>query len=268
MSFDPTPKLPPFPERSIDVEPGFERFEAMIDVERLKSDFLFGIPLKSTLTGETIKDETLNRYIIRGVSIVEHDLKINISPVKYQDRYDYNLWDFQQYNYIQLNHWPVLQIESIKGKYPNSVDFIQYPSEWISCYNEFGLLQLTPTNGQITQFFITNDAAYLPLILGSRARWPQLWQVTYTSGFDNDKIPALINDIIGTAAAIDALNALAPVLFPYMGYGIGIDGVSQSISAAGPTWLQARIMDLKEKYEKMIDIAKRYYNKRIMVSAI
>jgi len=268
MSYDPTDRLPPFPERSTDVEPGFERFESFLMVDRLKSDYLFGIPLKSALTQETIQDETLTRFIVRATSLVEHELKINITPVKYEDRYDYNLWDYQKYNYIQLNHWPVLQIESVKGKYPNAIDFIQYPKEWISLYGEFGMFQLTPTNGNITQFFLTNDATYIPLLLGSRAQWPQLWQVTYVAGFENDKIPACINDLIGTAAALDALNTLAPVLFPYTGYGIGLDGVSQSIATMGPQWLAARIAELKEKYAHLLDAARSYYNKRILVSAI
>lgn len=266
--YDPTNRMPSFPERAVDVEPGMDRYESLLNAERLKSDYLFGIPLTSALTHETISNDTLQRFVTRAISLVEHELKINITPVKYEDRYDYNLWDYSKYNYIQLNHWPVLQVESVKGKYPNSVDFIQYPSSWVSIYGEFGMFQLTPTQGAITQFFLTNDATYLPLLLGSRAQWPQLWQITYVSGFDNDKIPAMINDIIGTMAALDALTTLAPVIFPYQGYGIGIDGVSQSISTAGPQWLQMRITDLKEKYDHLLNAARSYYNKRILVSAL
>lgn len=268
MSFDPTPTLPAFPERAKDVEPGFERFEPLVTVAVLKSDYLFGIPLKSALTNETIKDETLLNFITRAVSSVEHELKINVSPVLYEDRYDYNLWDYQKYNYIQLNHWPVIRVEAMKGKYPNSIDFIQFPQEWISLYNEFGLLQLTPTNGQITQFFLTNDATYLPLLLGSRSQWPQLWQITYLSGFEQDKIPAMINDLVGVKAAIMALTMLAPVIFPYTGYGLGIDGTSQSVSTMGPQWLAMRIDELKQRYEEIKDAAKRYYNKAFLVTAI
>ena len=268
MSFDPTPKLPPFPERSVDVEPGFERYEPLMTADVLKSDYLFGIPLKSSLTGDEIKDSTLGRYIVRAISTIEHSLKINITPVKYQDRYDYNLWDYQKYNFIQLNHWPIIQVESVKGKYPNAIDFIQFPSEWITCYNEFGMFQLTPTNGQITQFFMTGDATYIPLILGSRASWPQLWQITYVSGFENEKIPALINDLIGIKAALDALTALSPIIFPYNSYGLGIDGTSQSVGTGGPQWLALRIEEMQQRYNEMLEIAKRYYNKSILITAI
>lgn len=268
MSFDPTPEIPPFPERAIGVEPSFERYETLMDAERLKSDYLFGIPLKSALTNETITDETLQRFVVRATSLIEHDLKINITPVVYEERHDYRLVDYTHYSYTQLNHWPVQQVISWKAKYPNATDFLQYPTEWISVYGEFGMCQLTPTNGSLTQFMITNDASYIPLLLGSRASWPQLWQITYLAGYANDRIPACINDLIGTAAALDALQVLAPVIFPYSGYGLGIDGVSQSISTGGPQWLQGRLQALAEKYQHLLDVAKSYYNKRILISAI
>lgn len=267
-NFDPTPKLPPFPERAKSVEPGFTRFEILIDVKKLKEDYLFGIPLKSALTEEEIKNDTLKRYIIRAISEIEHELKINISPVKYEDRYDYNLWDYQKYNFIQLNHWPVLQVESVKAKYPNAVDFIQFPNDWVSIYNEFGIMQLTPTNGNITQFFLTNDASYIPLLLGSRAQWPQLWQITYTSGFEKDKIPAAINDLIGYTAGLKALTQLSTVIFPIQSYGIGIDGLSQSIGTPGPEFLLPRIQDMKEQQAKLMDIVKRYYNKSLHLGVL
>lgn len=270
MAFPPNPAIPPFPERADvnGVEPGMLRYESYPTPEDLRNDCLFGIPLKSQLTGQTMSDKVLKKYITRAVSLIEMELKINVTPVKYVDRYDYNLWDYQKYNFIQLNHWPVIQIESVKGKYPNAVDFIQFPQEWVSLYSEFGMLQLTPTNGAITQFFLTNDATYLPLLLGSRAQWPQLWQVTYTSGFKNDRIPAMIVNLICQNAALQALRVLNPVLFPYTSYGIGIDGTSQSVGGPGPQLFSERIQEIKEDYEKLMDVAKRYFNKRILISAI
>jgi len=269
-SYDPTPALPPFPERSIDQEPGFTRYQSLVTPQNMRDQYLFGIPLKSNISGapQEMTDDTLGTFINRAISLIEHELKINISPVLYQDRYDYNLWDYQKYNYIQLNHWPVIQVKSIKGKYPNAVDFIQYPTEWISIYGEFGMMQLTPTNGQISQFFLTNDATYIPLLLGSRAQWPQLWEVTYLSGFPQDKIPAMINDLIGTATAISVLSMVGPVIFPFTSYSIGIDGTSQGVGAPGPMWLQQRMQELKEQYEHLLQTAKHYYNKSLLLGVL
>ncbi len=268
MSFEPTPKLPPFPERSVDVEAGWQRYEPLVSPQDLKEQFLFGIPLKSSLNNEELSDKTLKSFITRAVSYAEHKIKIPISPVKFQDRYDYNLWDYQKYNYLQLNHWPVIQIESVKGKYPNAVDFITFPMEWISLYNETGVFQLTPTNGQITQFFLTNDATYIPLLLGSRAQWPQLWQITYVAGFELDKIPAIVNEYIGLVASIKIMELLTSVIFPYGSYGIGIDGTSQSVSTPGPALLENRIAQANERAMDLMDTIKRYYNRQLLLTAI
>jgi len=269
-SFIPVDKIASFPERAQGnaLESGLTRFESLITPDIMRQDYLFGLKLESALTNQAISDETLQRYINRAISNVEIELKINVNPVKYTDRYDYNLWDYQKYNYIQLNHWPVVQIESIKAKYPNAVDFIQFPSDWISLYNEFGLLQLTPTNGNITQFFLTNDATYIPLILGSRSNWPQLWQVTYTSGFINDRLPAVINNLIAQNATLQILRLLNPVLFPFNSYGISLDGVSQSVGGPGPQLLTERINETKEEYAKLMNDAKRYWNKNILISSL
>lgn len=267
MSFDPTDKIAPFPPRATDVEPGFERFEPLLTVDVLKDDYLFGIPLKSALTNQEIGKETLKRYIVRAISSIEHELRINISPVKYTERYDYNLWDYQKYNFLQLNHWPVLQIESFKGKFPNATDFLQYPNEWISLYNETGIFQLVPTNGQITQFFLSN-AGYMPLLLGARAQHPQLWEVVYTAGFDHDKIPALINDLIGIRASLDALTALGPIIFPYGSYSVSIDGTGQGVGTPGPQYLMSRVQELQERYMKQLDVAKRHYSQSLNISVL
>jgi hypothetical protein len=268
MSFDPTNKIAPFPERAVDLESGFARYEPLVTPQKLKDQYLFGIPLKSKLTGQELSDDTLKDFITRAVSEAEHTLRISISPVKYQDRYDYILKDYLEFNYIQLNHWPVLQIESFKAKFPNAVDFIQYPKEWISLYGEAGVFQITPTTGMLTTFFLTNDASYIPLLLGGRMNWPQLFEITYVCGFELDKLPALINELIGTIAMVKALELLTSVIFPVLSYSIGIDGVSQGVVTPGPQFFSERIARAEEKVLKLTDIIKRYYNKAFQVTSI
>lgn len=268
MTYDPTNKIPPFPTRAKDLEPAFQRFDTLVTPQRLKDEYLFGIPLKSRLTGQEMKDETLKSFIVRAISIVEHDTRISVSPVEYQERFDYTIKDYYSYNFIQLNHWPVLQVVSFKAKFPNSIDFIQYPNDWVAVYNESGTFQITPTTGFLTTFFLTNDATYIPLVLNARAEWPQLWELTYTAGFDNDKLPAIVNDLIGHIAALRAMELMSSVLFPYMGYGLGIDGASQSISTAGPQFFSERIASSKETILDLTDKVKRYYNRKLLLGVL
>ena len=157
--FKPSEVINPFPPRG-EVEPGFARLEQLITPQKLRDQYLFGIPLKSTITSQEMSDDTLKDFIIRAVSRVEHEVKIPISPVKFVDKVDYNVWDYSHFNFIQLDHWPVLQIESFKAKFPHTPnDFIQYPEEWFSVYNEFGIFQLTPTSGSIR---LAESSALLP----------------------------------------------------------------------------------------------------------
>jgi len=267
MSFDPTPVIKPFPPRAIDVEPGFVRLESLVTPKELRETYLFGLPLQSVLTRAKMDDPALQKFITRAVSRVEHEARIQVSPVKFTDRHDYNIFDYQKWNFIQLNHWPILQVESFRGEFPFTDDFIEFPTDWVSCQNETGIIQMVPKHGTFSQFLITRDASLLPLILGGRAKWPQLWAVTYTAGFELDKIPAVVNELVATFATIEVLRILNRVLF-IGSHSIGIDGVSQSTSLPSPGWLSNDIKDMDTKAKELTDRIKRFYNHQILVSSI
>ena len=269
MSFDPTPVVKPFPVRAADggEEPGFARLEPLVTPKQLQDTYLFGLPLQSVLTRAKMTNEAIQSFITRAVSRVEHEAKIHISPVKFQEMHDYNLFDYQKWDFVQLNNWPILQVESFRGQYPFSDQFIEFPTDWISCYNEFGYIQLVPKNGSFSQFLITRDASLLPLILGGRMRWPQLWEITYVAGFQLDQIPAILNELVGTYASIEVLRILNRVLF-LGSHSIGIDGVSQSVSLPSPGWLAADIKSMEDKAKELLDRIKRFYNKQILISSI
>jgi len=267
MAFDPTPVIKPFPPRAVDEEPGFSRLEPLVTPKELRETYLFGLPLRSVMTRQEMQDPAIQKFITRAVSRVEHEARIQVSPVKFADRHDYDLFDYQKWNFLQLNHWPILQVESFRGEYPFTSEFIEFPTDWIVTQNETGIIQLVPKNGTFSQFLITRDASLLPLILGGRMHWPQLWVVTYVAGFELDKIPAIINELVGTYATIEVLRTLNRVLF-LGSHSIGIDGVSQSTTLPSPGWLAGDIKDLEEKAKELVDKVRRYYNHNIILSSI
>ena len=269
MPFEPTDPIKPFPPRAdpAGIEPGFVRLEPLITVEQLKDTYLFGLPLQSVLTRQKLKDSAIQSFITKAVSRVEHEAKIQISPVKFVDRHDYNLFDYQKWMFLQLNFWPVLQVESVKAVYPFTSSAIEFPSDWISIYNESGIIQLVPKNGSFSQFLITRDASLLPLILGGRMQWPQLFEVTYVAGFELDKMPAIINELVGTYAAIEVLRLLNRVLF-LGSHSLGIDGVSQSVSLPSPGWLAGEIQSMEAKAKELLDKLKRFYQKNISITSL
>lgn len=267
MSFDPTPFTKPSPPRAIDAEPGFTRLEPLITPREIRKQFLFGMKLKSVMTGEEMEDPDIQAQITRAISRVEHGAKIHVSPVKFKEPHDYSTWDYQKWNFIQLNHWPIHQIESFRAKYPFSEEFIEFPTDWIACYNDFGYVQLVPKSGSFSQFLITRDASLLPLILGGRMRWPQLFEVTYVAGFEVDKVPAIINELVGTYASMEILRMLDSIVF-LGSHSINIDGVSQGVTLPNPGWLRQRVADLDVKAKELLDTIRRYYNQQILVSAL
>lgn len=267
MSFDPTPLVPPFPPRG-EADPAITRLVAILDIEKFQRQYLFGLRLKDAKTNSEIKAEDLRDFIANAVSRVEHEARLNISPVKYTDLLDYNSWDNKNFCFLQLNHWPVLQVESVKAKFPGgSSDFLQFPSEWISCQNEVGMLQIAPRvgSGTVNQLSLTSSGSLLPLAQG-RSRWPQLFEVVYTSGFEADKMPPILRDLIGLYAALGVLELLDSTTFSGS-YSLSIDGTSQSVGLPGPGWLQSRITATTTRAEKQLDTVKRYYNHSLLLTS-
>ena len=93
-------------------------------------------------------------------------------------------------------------------------------------------------------------------------------RVEYTAGFALDKVPTSICQLIESIAAINILSTLGPILFTNTSISISIDGASQSTSNFGPKYLNDRIDQLKEERDRMIDVARGYYQRRFLISEL
>jgi hypothetical protein len=51
------------------------------------------------------------------------------------------------------------------------------------------------------------------------------------------------------------------------GQAIGLDGMSQSVSSAGPQWLAARIADLIADRDRLVPQLKSYYGTDVLFAA-
>ena len=70
-------------------------------------------------------------------------------------------------------------------------------------------------------------------------------RVQYTAGFEENKVPIALIELIENMAAYKLLTFVGPLIFPYNSVGISIDGTSQSVSTPGPQFLAQRIKDLE-----------------------
>src|SRR5690606_28339741 len=87
---------------------------------------------------------------------------------------------------------------------------------------------------------------------GRGAYQPAMIEVSYIAGFENDKLPASVWDLIVTLAALRFLTDIAAPLFPTNSVTVTIDAVSQSASLPGPQLLIQKIDALKEQYQQKV----------------
>lgn len=231
--------------------------EPIIDVAKLKGTYLFGVIVRNRETGQNLPDDVYQQFIDNAVSMLEHFLDISISPVKNFIEYkDYRLNDYADWGYFYLNNYPVKAIRALQLVYfrdedgnPQIVQTI--PNNWLRLQAHDGIVRLIPNARFPANLQISQTGAYFPEILRSQFV-PHLWQITYDYGFDPGCVPVLLNQAIGTIAAIQTLIVGGHLI---IGAGIAatsisLDGLAQSIQttqSAENSGYSAVIKDYSDK---------------------
>jgi hypothetical protein len=266
--FDPQATRPSFPPSGTDghdIEPGFKRYMPLPTVQDIKDNQLFGIPLQSALTKQKLSDTTIQKAIVKVISELEHELKLYISPVTIKrERHNYHWNEFYYaFGYLQLLQRPVLEVQKLEVSIPSSNDpenLVEWPTQWLKTYNDHGTIQLVPMSGSgslvVTQ--VSNGASF-PIRYFNADNYPQFWAVTYRAGFENDKVPAAIVELVEICTAIKILGLIGPVLFPYNSYSINMDGLGQAVSTPGPQWFAGRLQELEKRRDELKDAVRSYY---------
>ena len=265
---DPQGIYPVWATNGEDITGKFERYGALPTVADMKARTLFGIPLMSQLTNETISDDTIKHYVDAAVSELEHELDLYITPVTFEEKHDYKKHEFTwNYNYLKLNHPNVISVEKVELSFSNGTPqgFVQFPLEHVHLMQQEGVIQLVPAFGTSLSGFLLSafsGTQFHALRAIGLNEFPGGVRVKYTAGFEEGKIPTAIIQLIENMAAYKLLTFIGPLIFPYNSVGISIDGTSQSVSTPGPQFLAQRIRDLEGIVEKGKDAVKSYYQKR------
>lgn len=275
MSITKTQTKASFPAENVAQEPGVNRYMALPTPASLRSTVLFGIPLRSFLTGEEVSDSALQHYIDEAISEIEHTLDLYITPVTFQERHDYSAQlQWWSWGYMKVNHGPILDVSKFQITFnngngqPGSFPLIDIPLEYIHTQPQEQTLQLVPAMGVTVSGFVTSiysGFAYHAMGSGGISSWPGAILVEYRAGFETGKVPALLVGLIENLAAWKMLSIMGPILFPHNGVSISIDGTSQSTSTLGPAFLQNRLKDLKDLIDSQMDAAKGYYQKKFLI---
>jgi len=271
MTISKTNQVQPFPSWSID-QNGTNRYMPIPTATDMKRRSLFGIPLTSKLTGETVQDETLDDYVRQSISEIEHELDLYITPTQFQERHDYDReMQFWSFGYTRLHHSPILNVNKYQLTFNNGVagiPLVDMPLEFIHVQPQDGTIQLVPANGVGISGFIASVYSGLGFhAFNSQAitHWPGAVLVEYTAGFPAGQIPALLAGLIENLAAYKFLSTIGPLLFPYSSVGISIDGTSQSVGTPGPAFLAQRLGELEKIVQKQMEAARGYYQKRFFI---
>jgi len=270
-----TPTVEPFPSWATSQEPCSDRYMPIPDAAAMRRRSLFGLPLKSFLTQETVSDETLEDYIHQAISEIEHTLDLYITPVVFSERHDYSReMQFWSFGYTRVHHSPILNVLEYELTFnngigiPGSLPLVKIPLEFIHVQPSDGTVQLVPAQGVTISGFIVSiysGLGYHAFNSQAISNWPGALFIKYRAGFEKHRVPALLVALIEHLAAYKFLSTLGPILFPYNSTSIGIDGSSQSVSTPGPLFLQQRLAELEKMIQSEMEAAKGYYQKRFLV---
>lgn len=243
----------------------------ILTVPQLKQRYLFGVDFRDDV-GNVLTDTVFQFYIMSAIEWLEHELDIKILPTSFVELQDYNRNDYQAYNFIQLDNYPLISVEEFNVQYPTGQTVVSFPPEWLRIDKEHGHLRIVPTAGTLSEILIGQGGSYLPAIYNGLMSLPHLFEIQYTAGFEECRVPANILDLIGMAAALGPFNIFGDLI---AGAGIAnvslsIDGLSQSIgttSSATNAGYGSRIIQYQKQIKAQIPLLRRYYKGTRMVVA-
>jgi len=236
----------------------------VISVDELKSFYLFGLDLTDD-EGTEYPTELYEHFIRSAVSAVEHKLDIPIIPRTIPDeRHDFIRDDYENFVWLELDVFPVINVETVKMVMPGEQLITEFDQEWFQLQKESGQLQLVPGTGTANLILLGTSGAYLPFIYGTRKMIPNVFRIKYTAGFPSGEVPAVIKDLVAKVACFGPLNIAGDLV---VGAGIAttslsIDGLSQSISStssATNAGYGARLLQYSKEIKEIVPTLLRYY---------
>lgn len=243
----------------------------VLTVEQLKARYFFGVDITDN-AGQPLADAVFQHYILSAIRWFEHQLDIPILPTQFLERHDFYRQDFEAFNFIQLDNYPVITLEEFRVQYPSGQNVIVFPNEWVRLNSAEGQVQIVPTAGTLSEILVGQGGSFLPAIYNGLGYLPQLFEITHIAGFEAGKVPRNIVDLIGKFAALGPFNIFGDLI---AGAGIAtlslsLDGLSQSIgttSSATNAGYGARIIQYTKEIKDQIPLLRRYYKGIRMVVA-
>lgn len=237
---------------------------AIISVEDLKADYLFGVNLVRD-DGTPFPDSIFEWHIKSAVDRLEQKIDTPLRTMRYVlEKHDFFREDYDKYLWFEVDHYPIINVEEILLVLPGNTIVQTFDPNWIHPQNDSGQVQIVPGVGSAGTILLGASGAWIPFIYGTNRFIPDAFQITYTAGFLPGTIPFRFRDLIGKMASIGPLNMAGEMILGagVSGTTLDIDGLSQSMSSmAAPTGgaYSSRVLQYQDEIKEEIEDLINYY---------
>ncbi len=274
-------KVAQYPIHAIETSGLLRRTEPFLTPELFKIRFLLGLPfyLLGQSAIELLKPENLKDRIMMAMNETEGQLGTTITREEFVDKLSFDANLYRSFIHLKPRHSPIISIESLAIVASNDEVIFQVPSVWIETSSiSMGYINVVPllaafgatstTGSPITA--LSQGAGIAMLAIwgqnGSSQHVPGYWQLSYSSGLSNreGQVPVIVNQLIGTNAAINILSQLAMFFFT-TSQSQSQDGISQGSSTLGPRIFALRIEELIKNRDELISKIKGIFAKKYVI---
>lgn len=252
----------PIQSEEMSHEGALKRFSAFPTPKDVYDYALLGLPKYFPLTREPITEKMVEPFLNSAITEIEMELGCNISPVVHFHAEDYLDGQFtNNYSGIRLQRWPATEIIKVSLKYPHSLTQSPYqtytiPPGWIMLRRN--RMNVVASVGSVSvqaggpDAVLTTGGIFAYISGFARGNYaPGTTEVVYKAGFEHDKLPSSVSDLIKTWAAHRFLADIVPVMFPQSSVSVGIDGVQQSVGFNMLAALQGRLTTMEQKKKEL-----------------
>jgi hypothetical protein len=257
-------------------EGAFKRLRGFPQPKEIFDYALLGLPKTLPLTGEMMTPEIVAPFLESAINEIEMEVGCNLSEITHFHSVDYIDGMFtNNYMGVRLPRWPATQITQMVLKYPhtNTKDVYQkytLPAGWI--YLRRNKVNVVAAIGSVT---VSTDNAALVTAggiftyitgFGRGAYQPGTVEVVYKAGFEHDKMPAAVADLVKTWTAHRFLTEVYSTLFPQSGVSVSVDGVGQSVQFNITQMLDKRVDLLEKKKHELAAALTKQFSKTIKMT--
>lgn len=269
-----------YPEQGVDAD--YQRTEPILTPDQLVRRFLMGIDLSSNMkdpfTGKAMRwtPDMVKDIIDGALQTGEAELGINLRPVTVREKHPFDRFAYGSYGYFNVRQRPASKIVSVAVTPPNGEDVYAMPLEWVeTAYLPRGQINIIPMTAATTGGNSTgispasqNGGSFYLTIVQNTSWVPAYWQIEYVAGYCDGMVPRIVNDFIGTIAAMEMLSMLAVTYAKVQSHSLGIDGLSQSVSTPGPQIFGTRMEELEKKRMLLTKKIKSLTGRKVWSSVI